>query len=244
VKTLKVKAPAQGMNKFKNWNFLAILVFWILGIRTILQTKASVAPDSGGYLVGNTSTSWGNISFTGESSRAWPTLLFYSITNSLDSKIFLQTVLYLIAVSFFLLVTVARNRNTLSVVTTLLICILFLSNNTFQWNAAILAESTTLSFTLIGLTFYILTAIRTHHSAIFLVSGTFFLALASLVRAQLLISMIIIVFGLVILKKNKVLSYVGIFTVLVTFGYVSYVNTNINETWGTGSSQATRNTVS
>jgi hypothetical protein len=244
VKTLKVKAPAQGMNKFKNWNFLVILVFWILGIRTILQTKAAVAPDSGGYLVGNTSTSWGNISFTGESSRAWPTLLFYSITNSLDSKIFLQTVLYLFAVSFFLLVTVARNRNTLSVVTTLLICILFLSNNTFQWNAAILAESTTLSFTLIGLTFYILTAIRTDHSAIFLVSGTFFLALASLVRAQLLISMVIIVFGLVILKKNKVLSYVGIFTVLVTFGYVSYVNTNINETWGTGSSQATRNTVS
>jgi len=156
----------------------------------------------------------------------------------------LQTVLYLIAVSFFLLVTVARKRNALSVVTTLLICILFLSNNTFQWNAAILAESTTLSFTLIGLTFYILTAIRTDHSAIFLVSGTFFLALASLVRAQLLISMVIIVFGLVILKKNKVLSYVGIFTVLVTFGYVSYVNTNINETWGTGSSQATRNTVS
>lgn len=243
VKILKAESSAQKLIKFKNLNFFVILLFWILGIKTILQTKAAVVPDSGGYLVGNTSNSWGNISFTGESSRAWPTLLFYSITKSLDSKIFMQTVLYLTAVSFFLLVTVARKRNTLSVVTTSLICILFLSDNTFQWNALILAESTTLSFTLIGLSFYILTAIRTGNSAIFLISGTFFLTLACLVRAQLLISMVIIIFGLLVVKKNKAFTYLGIFTILITFGYVSYVNSNINETWGTGSSQTTRNTV-
>lgn len=241
---LKAKFRVQGLNKFKNWNFFLIFVFWILGIRSILKTKAAVFSDSGGYLVGNTSTSWGNISFTGESVRAWPTLLFYSLTNSLDSKIFLQTVLYLTAVSFFLLVTVAKKRNTLSLVTTLLVCIMFLSDNTFQWNGYILSESTTLSFSLIGLSFYILTAIRTNHSAIFLIVGTLFFTLASLVRAQLLISMIIVVFGLLVLKKNKLLSFIGIFSVLVAFGYVSFVSANINETWGKNLSQTTKNTVS
>ena len=240
----KGKIRFHGLNKFKTWNFFLIFVFWILGIMSILKTKVAVFPDSGGYLVGNTSTSWGSISFTGDSVRAWPTLLFYSLTNSLDSKIFLQTALYLAAVTFFLFVTVAKKHNTLSVVATFLICVLFLSDNTFQWNAYILAESTTLSFTLIGLSFYILAAIRNNHSAIFLILGTLFVALASLVRAQLLVSMIIIVFGLVVLKKDKMLSLIGIFAVLLAFGYVSYVSANINETWAKNSSQTTKNAVS
>jgi len=121
---------------------------------------------------------------------------------------------------------------------------MFLSDNTFQWNGYILSESTTLSFSLIGLSFYILTAIRTNHSAIFLIVGTLFFTLASLVRAQLLISMIIVVFGLLVLKKNKLLSFIGIFSVLVAFGYVSFVSANINETWGKNLSQTTKNTVS
>ena len=238
-----LKRPVLEMSQLKNWNYLAILVFWIFGIKTILQTKVAVFPDSGGYLVGKSSTSWGILSFTGESSRAWPTLLFYSFTDSLNSKVFLQTLLYLGAVTFFLLVTVAKKRDTKSLISTGLICMLFLSNNTFQWNASILAESTTMSFTLIGLSFYFLSLIRKDNWAFPLIAGTCFFTLASLVRAQLLIPMILIVLALAIIKKKLAFSTLGFVTTVLAFSYVSIVNANINETWGTGSSQTTRNAV-
>lgn len=239
-----IESPFLELSKFKNRNLLVILAFWILGIKTILQTKAAVFPDSGGYLVGNTSTAWGILSFSGESSRAWPTLLFYSIVDNVNSKVLLQTLLYLVAVSFFLLVTVAKKKNKLSLVSTSIICIFFLSNNTFQWNASILAEGTTLSFTLIGLSFFVLSATQKVNSIVPMIAGTIFFTLASLVRAQLLIPMLFIAVALALIKRDKIFYIFTLITIVLSFIYVSFVNANINETWGTGSSHTTRNAVS
>jgi hypothetical protein len=107
---------------------------------------------------------------------------------------------------------------------------LFLSNNTFQWNASILAESTTMSFTLIGLSFYFLSLIRKDNWAFPLIAGTCFFTLASLVRAQLLIPMILIVLALAIIKKKLAFSTLGFVTTVLAFSYVSIVNANIKET--------------
>ena len=147
---VRISQKIGDIKKFKSRNLLIVICFWIAGLNTARNFRIEVFPDSGGYLIGNSVSEWGNLSFLGESVRAWPTLMFYSFSNSLESKAFLQSILYLSAVTLFLGSTVAFKKSVKSSIATILICCLFLSNNVFQWNATILAESSTLSFVLIG----------------------------------------------------------------------------------------------
>ena len=71
-----LKPPVLEMSRLKNWNYLTILAFWIFGIKTILQTKVAVFPDSGGYLVGKSSTS---LSFSPRWRKDFSSLLLWRL---------------------------------------------------------------------------------------------------------------------------------------------------------------------
>lgn len=225
-------------------NFLVIAIFWMIGIKSTRNSKFAEFADSGGYVVGTTSNAWGNISFDGHSVRAWPTLLVNSLGNSSESRVWIQTILYLLAVSLFLLSTIAFRRTLASNIATILICCLFLSNNVFQWNLAILAESTTLSFVLIGLSFFFLALKHEKFEYLFLLIGIFTMMLASLVRMQLLVPVAILVLVTLLIKRKRLFSILGVITITLATSYVSLVNSNINAVWGGGAALTSKNTVS
>ena len=226
------------------FNFAALAFIWIIGCIQAQSTPVRY-PDSPGYILGSSASGSASLSFEGNSGRAWPTSLFFALSDSDNSRVLYQSLLYLSAVTFFILSTTMKKSGLASYVGTLLLSSMFLSANVFQWNLAILSESTTLSFVFIALSFSYLSFESKQKSTLYLLAGEFFLLLACLTRPYLIVLMFII--GLIWLRKHYSLrKLVTVSSVLLVFmSYIIGVNANINDYWGGDDSKgATRNAIS
>ena len=220
-------------------SYLVLILFWIFGLNIVLGQEAVLFPDSGGYLLKSTTDGWSNFSFMGNSTRAWPTMLVYSLVDTHNARIILQTIIYLFALTFLILTTslVAKGwRNLLGLVLVICIC---LSDNFFQWNLAILSESTTLSFIVLGLSFFRLSFYSKKSNLLFFVISQIFLLLASLVRPQLLV----VVFVCFVIWLNRYFTLKNLLRtpllMLLIFIYVIILNSNISNFWATGGAGTT-----
>jgi hypothetical protein len=230
--------------KLFNFNIFIIAGFWILGLISTTKIPPAIFPDSGGYLLGTSENAWGNFSVTGESVRAWPTQFIFALASENDGRVFIQTLLYLSSVTFFLYATSQFRKERTSYFSTILICALFLSDNVFQWNFAILSESTTLSLYLAGISFLILSLKYKRFQLLFFSLALFFMMLGCLVRLQLLVPTIAISIFVFMLNRQVKFIAPGFILLACIVSYSLYVNSNISEVWGGGQGQTSKNTTS
>jgi hypothetical protein len=230
---------------FKAYFNISVLTFiWIIGCVQAQSTPVRY-PDSPGYILGSSASDSASLSFEGNSFRAWPTSLFFALSDSDTSRVLYQSLFYLSAVTLFILTTTMKKSGLASYVGSLLLSSLFLSANVFQWNLAILSESTTLSFVLIALSFSYLSFESKQKSTLYFLAGEFFLLLACLTRPYLIVLMFII--GMIWLRKHFSIQKLAIASsVLLVFAfYIIGVNANINKYWGGDDSKGvTRNAIS
>lgn len=225
-------------------NYIILILFWVFGLYTVLGHEAVIFPDSGGYLLKSTTDGWGNFSFMGNSTRAWPTILIYSLVDTHNARIILQTIIYLFALTLFILTTSLVTKGWKNLIGLVLVTCICLSDNLFQWNLTILSESTTLSFIVLGLSFFRLSFYSKNNNLLFLIISQIFFLLSSLVRPQLLI----LVFVCFVIWLNRYFTLKNLLRtsllMLLTFFYVIILNSNISNFWALGDGKTNKDAIS
>lgn len=239
--------------------FIVICYFTLANFINLIVSNPVTFPDSAGYILagenikvpiangeiwsGETS---GVLSFLGNSTRSWPNVLFYSLVQGNANRVFLQTFFYVLAfATLTICIEMVSTKNNKTLFIHLLNLILFLSPQIFQWNNIILSESFTISLIILGVATLILYLYNIKILK-YIYLSIFIWGLVALIKFNFIIPLIFIVFIVFILQYKINLSFYKIlmfaFVSIVWIIYISGVNKNISDTWGSND-KPSRNTV-
>lgn len=198
-------------------------------------------PDSGGYLAWG-SGSFGKFSLTGESIRAWPTMLIFLGGPTLG--VALQYSVYAFACAEFCKSLKRLVSPPWQVPIVSLALLFLLARNSIQWQSIVLSEGLTNSLTVLAVAYAIRFAdeVRVRHFAIAVAAA----GLAFVNRpTQAPLLALVGAFGVVILlKRSEIRSAAAMLAlVLISVFYGLALNANINDHWAEGASGFTRSSV-
>lgn len=211
--------------------WFGILVAWISG-------DFNLFPDSPGYEVSQGFP----LSFVGDSLRAWPTPLLFSLNDSYRAQTFMQALLYGASWTAVIWVFLRHFGWPRALVSSGALVSLALTPLYLQWTMTILSEATTLSLVLFGVAAaqaFMQQLVRGSPSRALL----FILGMASMTAfglaavSRLTLVMILVSIGLILglaswRSGQRPLAGFLVAILVVLVGYTVWVNSRIDEYWG------------
>jgi len=211
--------------------WFGILVCWVSGDYTLF-------PDSPAYEVSQGFP----ISFVGDSLRAWPTPLLFSLSDSFRIQTLFQAVAYGASWTAVIWVFLRHMNWRPASLTALALVALALTPLYLQWTMTILSEATTLSLVLFGFAaaqaFIQRVEVESGHVSLTFVLGAASLSafgLAAVSRLTLVILLVPIGLALSIIawrRRQRALASILVSLLIVLVGYTVWVNARIDEHWG------------
>ncbi|MCG3775324.1 MAG: hypothetical protein JW395_2156 [Nitrospira sp.] len=217
---------------------IATVVLWWGILINAISGEFAIFPDSPGYQV----TEGFPISWVGESERAWPVPLLFSLSPNFRVQVLLQSIVFGAGWTMVLWVFLRGLRPWVAGTAAGVLVALALTPLYLQWTLTILSEATTLGLLLVGLALAQVTYTRSGKKnaslritwlvfVVMLVS----LGMASMSRLTLLI--FVVVLGAVLVVRTwrahlRVSAGVMAVCLAVMSLYVMLLNSRIDEHWG------------
>lgn len=216
---------------------VATAILWCGILVCVVSGSPAVFPDTPGYEI----TQRGLLSLIGDSKRAWPTVLLFSLSPDYRIQTLMQAFVYGIGWTATLWVFLRHWRPGVCALTAGGITALALSPLYLQWTLTILSEATTIGLVFLGLASAQLLHTRLEQtrqlsktSWSLLLGAITALGMAAMNRMTLL--PILVVLGAILAVRAARSSMRGVsalvcFFILLMSAYVVWLNGRINEQW-------------
>lgn len=170
--------------------FLGLL--WIGALYSLFRSNVVFQPDTPSFF-------WSDVSLSGKSIRAWPSVLLFSVLPTNGLRGLVQVLIYGGAWSLVVVFIVSHYRGSIRALAGSAVVVLSLAPLFFEWNITLLAESLTISFLVAAAGLIFLSLITESSSGRFylVLGGALLVCLASVNRLTAFIFFVPIFFLLI-----------------------------------------------